>query len=138
MQFAGHQAVGCWRIAFEQFNSQLLCCRRPRLMACTAAALRLPEVLLGSRASKEVRSAQLVEGTFTQAQLLTGLPRINLVLAVKFKEMTHKVRGMTVMELARFFSDIARQRIIRPLLPVPLIPRGLRPQNPAVLRLGQD
>ena len=107
-------------------------------MVCATAALRLPEMLPGARASKQVRRAQLVKGTFTQAQLFTGLSRVNLVLAVKFKVMADKVRGMPVMELAIFFSGIARQRIIRPLLPVPLIPRGLCPQTPGVLRLGQD
>ena len=77
-----------------------------------------------------------MKGAFTQAQLFTGLSRVNLVLAVKFKEMAHEVRGMPVMELAIFFSDIVRQGIPQPLLPEPLFPRGLRPQTPGVFRFG--
>ena len=57
MQFAGHQAVGGGRITFEQLVGQLLCRHRPRLMVCTAAAPRLPEVLPGTRASKQVGGA---------------------------------------------------------------------------------
>ena len=49
-----------------------------------------------------------MKGAFTQAQLFTGLSRVNLVLAVKFKVMADKVRGMPVMELAIFFSDIVQ------------------------------
>jgi len=104
MEFSGRHAGGGGRITFENLVGRFLCRHRPRLMVCSAAALRLPEMLLAARTSKQVGGAISGKGTLAQAQLFTGLASIDLAPAVKLKKMADKRRGMALMELTMFFQ----------------------------------